>query len=44
MEQFKNNFMVIVAGDVEDKKDKFVQDFMKKVKDTRTNFYFMEGH
>jgi hypothetical protein len=44
MQLFKNNFMVIIAGSADDKKEKYVQDLIKKVKDSMGSHYYLEAH
>jgi hypothetical protein len=44
MQLFKNNFMVIIAGSAEDKKEKYVQDLIKKVIDSMGSHYYLEAH
>lgn len=43
-EQFKNNFMMLITGTSEEKKDKSVQNLLKKLKDTKTAYYYLEAH
>ncbi len=40
-EEFKNNFMFLIAGTDEDKTEKSVQDVIKKLKDTNTLYYYL---
>lgn len=42
MELFKTNFLVIIAGISEDKKDKCIQDIHRKIKDCGATYYYME--
>lgn len=43
-EEFRNNFMILIAGAPEEKREKSVQDFINKLKESRTSFYFIEAH
>lgn len=43
-EEFRNNFMMLIAGTSEEKKEKSVQDLIKKLKETETSYYFIEAH
>ncbi|MDD5571833.1 MAG: hypothetical protein PHD97_11855 [Bacteroidales bacterium] len=43
-EEFKNNFMMVIAGSTDEKKEKSVQDLIKKLKETNTSYYYMEAH
>ena len=43
MEQFNDNFMVIIAGSADEKKEKYVQDFIKKVKKCEGCTYYLEA-
>jgi hypothetical protein len=44
MEQFNHNFMVIIAGSAEEKREKYIQDLIKKVKKTKGLTYYMEAN
>jgi len=43
-EEFKSNFMMVIAGSPEEKKEKNVQDLIRKIKETNTSFYYLEAH
>jgi hypothetical protein len=43
-EEFKNNFMFVIAGTDEDKTEKSVQDLIKKLKDTNTPYYYLNAN
>lgn len=43
-EEFKSNFMMVIAGSSEEKKEKNVQDLIKKFKETNTSYYYIEAH
>jgi hypothetical protein len=43
MKQFRSNFLVIIAGPKSEKKEKYVQDLITKVKDSKGFCYFMEA-
>ncbi|MFZ5553538.1 MAG: hypothetical protein ACOZCO_10505 [Bacteroidota bacterium] len=40
-EEFKSNFMMVIAGTDEEKKEKSVQDLLKKIKETSTLHYYI---
>lgn len=42
--QFKGNFMLIVAGSASDKNDKAVSEVVKKAKDCKSTYYYLEAH
>lgn len=42
--QFKGNFMLIVAGLASDKNDKAVSEVVKKAKDCKSTYYYLEAH
>lgn len=44
MERFGANFMVIIAGDADTKKEKSVQDLIKKIRSSKGSFYYLESH
>lgn len=43
-EEFKNNFMFVVAGTEDEKKEKSIQDLIKKFKETNTLFYYITAN
>jgi hypothetical protein len=43
-EEFKDNFMIVIAGSSEEKKEKNIQDLIKKIKETYTSYYYIEVH
>ncbi len=43
-EEFKNNFMLLIAGSVDEKKEKALQDLLKKLKDKNILYYYIEAH
>ena len=42
MEKFGENFMVIIAGSIAEKKQKTIQDLIKKIKYNKGAFYYLE--
>jgi len=42
--QFKGNFMLIVAGSALDKNDKAVSEVVKKARDCKSTYYYLEAH
>lgn len=42
MEKFGNNFMVIIAGSAAEKKEKTIQDLIKKIKNGKGAIYYLE--
>jgi hypothetical protein len=44
MEKFNSKFMVIIAGDEDDKKQKSVQDLIKKIRSSKGTYYYLEGN
>ena len=44
MEKFGANFMVVIAGNDDDKKEKSVQDLIKKIRNSQGTYYYLESH
>jgi hypothetical protein len=44
LEKFGVNFMVIIAGNADDKKEKSMQDLIKKIRNGRGTYYYLEAH
>ena len=44
MEKFGANFMVVIAGNDDDKKEKSVQDLIKKIRSGKGTYYYLEAH
>jgi hypothetical protein len=42
--QFKGNFMLIVAGSASDKNDRAVSEVVKKAKDCKSTYYYLEAN
>lgn len=43
-EEFKNNFMLLIAGSLEEKSEKSVGDLLKKLQDKNILYYYIEAH
>jgi hypothetical protein len=44
MEKFGANFMVVIAGNEDDKKEKCVQELIKKIRNSKGTYYYLEAH
>jgi len=44
MEKFGEKFMVVIAGNEDDKKEKCVQELIKKIKASKGTYYYLEAH
>jgi len=44
IEKFGSNFMVVISGTEDDKKEKSVQDLIKKIRNSKGNYYYLEPY